>query len=59
MYYEQPRVSFDNQFILYALQGGDVYYYSSVLKLNEYYDNILSVPLVKVFLSCVNVVILD
>ena len=34
--------------MLYVLQDDNTYFYSSVIKLNEYYDKILPVPLVKV-----------
>jgi hypothetical protein len=47
-YQEQPSVTFDNQFILHVLQDDETYFYSSVLRLNDYYDNVLSVPIVKV-----------
>ena len=48
-YYEQPTIDFSNQFILNVLQNDEAYYYSSVIKLNEYYENVLPIPLVKVY----------
>ena len=45
--YEQPTVMYNNQFILNVLQADDSYFYSSIIKLNDYLDNALPVPLVK------------
>ncbi len=50
-YYEQPTIEFENQYMMYVLQNEDSYFYSSVIKLNEYYDNVVPIPLVKVILS--------
>jgi len=52
-YTEQPTVTYNNQFILNVLQGDESYFFSSVLKLNDYYDNILPVPLVKVKINII------
>jgi hypothetical protein len=52
-YTEQPSVTYNNQFILNVLQGDESYFYSSVLKLNDYHDNLLPVPLVKVKINLI------
>jgi len=41
-------VEFNNEFMLYVLDNGDTKFYSSVLKLNDYYDNVISGPIIKV-----------
>ena len=47
-YYEQPNVKCDAHYILYLLQNGDSRIYNSVTKLNDFYDNLLPVPITKV-----------
>ncbi len=38
---------YKNQFLLHVLQDDTPYFFSSIVKLNDYYDNVLAVPLVK------------
>jgi len=47
-FYEQPTVSCNAQYILYLLQNGESRIYNSVTKLNDFYDNLLPVPVTKV-----------
>ncbi len=46
--YTQPVVTYKNQFMLHVLQNDDTFFFSSIVKLNDYYNNVLPVPLVKV-----------
>ena len=50
-YYEQPNVTCNAQYILYLLQNGNSAIYNSVTKLNDFYDNLLPVPVTKVKLE--------
>jgi hypothetical protein len=47
-FYDQPIVKFNNEFMLYVLQNGQTQFYSSVMKLNDYNDNIINAPLIRV-----------
>lgn len=47
-YRTHPIVTFNNDFIMYALQEDETYFYSPIDTLNEFYDKVLVVPLIKV-----------
>jgi hypothetical protein len=47
-YSEQSVIEFNHQFILHVLQNDESYFYSSISKLNEQYDNIIPYPIVEV-----------
>ena len=50
--HEQPAVKYNNQFILYCLTTDrKVKSYSSILKLNDYFSDLISAPIIKVFSS--------
>jgi len=34
--------------MMHVIQNDDTYFFSSVLKLNDFYENVLPIPLVKV-----------
>jgi hypothetical protein len=44
----QPNVEFNDQFILNILENDEFKTYSSIIKFNDFYANLLEVPLVKV-----------
>ena len=58
-FYEQPKVSCNAHYILYLLQNGESRIYNSVTKLNDFYDNLLSVPITKVFRILLKMTLLD
>ena len=58
-YYEQSNVKCDGQYILYLLQNGESKIYNSVTKLNDFYDNLLSIPVTKVNFFLIQIRSLD
>lgn len=46
--YVQPSVEYNDQFILNILENDEFKTYSSIIKFNDFYANLLEVPLVKV-----------
>ena len=51
----QPKITFNDQFILEILEDTAYKSYSSIIKYNDFYPNLLEVPLVKVSLFPFNV----
>lgn len=44
----QPTITFNDQIVMSILEGDKLKSYSSVIKFNDYYNDLLEVPLIKV-----------
>ena len=49
-YRTHPIVKFNKEFMMYVIQDDETYFYSPIKDLNNFYDNVLEVPLIFVIL---------
>jgi hypothetical protein len=50
IYRTHPIVKFNKEFMMHVIQDDETYFYSPIKDLNNFYDNILEVPIVSVII---------